>query len=452
MRRFLLYLVLLLMPVLLAGCGGEGKQPAAETRAAPVTIEFWHSEPADNLETMERLVARFNASQQQVKVQPIFQGNDEELMIKLMLSLSSGTAPALVYAVEANARWLIDSGFARPVQDFIDRDEYDLSGLDEKTVGYYTVDGKLWAMPFGVVVQLLYYDKAAFREAGLDPDRPPRDLAEVRQYSEKILQRATSAQVERTGLAMEIHPWFLELALAQHGDFYADNGNGRDGRPTRVLFNSEAGRWFLRWWHDTVKGGLTLNTGRGGLVDAFVALATGRAAMVFGGSSGLRALVNALGRGQLPIEFAAADWPGIPGTSLPGVWTRALWILTQRPEEEQEAAWQFIQWLMEPEQQAEWFAGTGYLPVQSSALDLPTAREVVAQYPLFQVPLDIYLDAPFRPASLGPLLGPMTEVRNEVAEAIEETIAGSADPADALRQAEDRANAIIQEYNQRVGR
>ncbi|MGQ9572783.1 MAG: extracellular solute-binding protein, partial [Dehalococcoidia bacterium] len=60
------------------------------------------------------------------------------------------------------------------------------------------------------------------------------------------------------------------------------------------------------------------------------------------------------------MELGVVPPPGVPGgTGLPGVYSRSLWILKGRPEAEQEAAWKFIKWLMEPEQQAEWFAGSG---------------------------------------------------------------------------------------------
>ena len=60
------------------------------------------------------------------------------------------------------------------MQEFVDRENYDLSDLNKKAVEYYTLDGKLWAMPFGVVVPLLYYNKIPFREVGLDPEKSPQ--------------------------------------------------------------------------------------------------------------------------------------------------------------------------------------------------------------------------------------------------------------------------------------
>ena len=73
-------------------------------------------------------------------------------MAKLVTSLASGKVPAIAILSELDTQTMLDSGDAAPVQDFIDREGYDLSDLDEKSVQEYTVQGKLWAMPFGMGV------------------------------------------------------------------------------------------------------------------------------------------------------------------------------------------------------------------------------------------------------------------------------------------------------------
>jgi sn-glycerol 3-phosphate transport system substrate-binding protein len=118
-------------------------------------------------------------------------------------------------------------------------------------------------------------------------------------------------------------------------------------------------------------------------------------------------VVDVLEKGVQGVEVGVAPLPGVPGSTGPALLGhRVLWILNLRPKEEQEAAWKFVKWLMEPEQQAEWFAGSGYLPVNHAAFDQPAAQDVVANYPLFQVLLDVYLNRPTTPAGQFPVLGP----------------------------------------------
>jgi sn-glycerol 3-phosphate transport system substrate-binding protein len=414
-----------------------------------VTIDFWHSEAGSNLETLTRLVDRFNASQNEVRVRMSYQGTYQEAAAKLIASLGTGQVPAVLG--DGTAQMIIDSGAVTPIQDFVDRDGYDLSHLDPKGLQYYTYQGKLWAMPFAMDTSLLYYNKVVFREVGLDPERPPQDLEELRQYSEKILKRDSAGNVVRSGIALDIANW-AERIFAEHGDLWVDKENGHEGRATKVLFDNDTGRWFWQWWRDMVDEGLAFNVGRNPTyVEGFLAMASGRAAMTFSYPGALRSVIDALEKGGQGVEIGISRLPGVPGgTGQPSFSSLGFWILNVRPKEEQEAAWKFIKWLVEPEQQAEWFAGGGYLPVDHSAIDLPAAQDIVARYPLFQVALDLCLNTPAMPATVDALLGPRYQVRETVYTAVEEMLEGGKDPDQALEDAAAESNRIIEEYNERV--
>jgi sn-glycerol 3-phosphate transport system substrate-binding protein len=458
MRTSLLSLAaVLLLSVTLGACGGGEKgTPTAETpgaspRAGPVTIDLWHSEVAANEEALSSLADRFNASQNEVRVRPSYQGTYDEAMAKLVASLSTGNVPAIMFPGDTYMQMMIDSGGATPIQDFIDQEDYDLSDLDEKGVQFYTFQDKLWAMPFTMEIPLLYYNKVTFREVGLDPEKPPQDLEELRQYSEKIIKRDGAGNVVRSGLALDIARW-PERMLAGHGDLWVDNENGREGRATKVLFDNDTDRWLFQWWHDMVDSGLAFNVGRNPtMAEGLLAMASGRAAMTFANTGALRSVIDVLEQGMQGVEIGVSRLPGVPGgTEGTCMTSYGLWIINVRPKEEQEAAWKFIKWLMEPEQQADWFAGSGYLPVSRSSVDLPAAQGAVARYPLFQVALDLYLNAPASPATLMAALGPVKKVDEAVYTGVEEMLSGGKDPEQALEDAAAASNEAIDEYNQRV--
>jgi sn-glycerol 3-phosphate transport system substrate-binding protein len=306
-------------------------------------------------------------------------------------------------------------------------------------------------MPFNVDIPLLYYNKVVFREVGLDPERPPQTLEELREYSQKILKRDASGNVERSGVSLAITLW-TEQIFAQQGDLLLDMSNGHDGRVTKVLFDDDTGRRFFQWWHDMVEEGLAFNVGRNPSgADNYLAVATKRAAMTFGYAGALRSLVNALEKGVEGVEIGVGPVPGFAdGTGSTLLLAHGLWIMNQRPQEEQEAAWKFIKYLMEPEQQAEWFAGSGQLPVSRPSVELPAAQEAVAQYPLFETALGLYMGVPASPASLGVILGPFPEVREVMFDGIEQMLVGGKDPVDALDGAAERANQAIEKYNKWV--
>ena len=273
------------------------RDPRRRTAGGTVTIDFWHSESAANADTLERLVSRYNSSQDEVTVRPIFQGGNEELMAKLTASLGSGQVPAVALLVEADTQKMIDSGAVAPIQDFVDREDYDLSDLNETLVRFYSAKDKLWVMPLCGGVPLLYYNKVVFREVGLDPEKPPRDLEEVRQYSEKILKRDGAGNVVRSGIALESQDW-QERMVAEHDDLFVDNENGHEGRATKVLFDNDTERWFFQWWHDMVDEGLAFNVGRNPTyADSLLAIGSGRAAMAFSFSSALRSVIDVVEKG-----------------------------------------------------------------------------------------------------------------------------------------------------------
>jgi len=454
MRRLALFLALL--SLVLAACDGGGEPAGKETPSGPVNITFWHSETASGKDNLVKLVDRFNASQNEVKVEPVFQGNSTELTLKLIASMPSGNVPAVAYMSEVFAQAMLDSGEITPIQEYIDRDKYDLSDFAPASIGYYTTDDTLYSMPCGLAVPLMYYNKIPFREVGLDPEQPPKDLDEARAASEKLVQRDSAGNVTRFGLALEIQPWFFRFMVAGAGEPYVNNDNGRAGFATEVAFDNEAGRKFFQWWHDMVDDGLALNVGWDPSgANALLAVGARKAVMVLSTSAALRSVMDVLEKGIEGVELGVAPVPGIPGKvpeGSPGVYGRSLWIMSARPQEEQDAAWKFIKWFAEPEQQAEWFAGSGYLPVRPSAYDLPAAKDIIARYPHFQIPADLFAKTVTTTAALGALLGPFQQVEDSITDGIESMLSGAASPDEAMAAAVKNANAAIKEYNDRLGR
>ena len=473
-ERVALFLACIALVMGLAACGGGGENggqpegtstplgasPSAGTASGgtpsgkTVEITFWHMEFASNLDTLQALARRFNSSQSEVKVKLAFQGTADEIMAKLLSSVQGGQAPTIAYLDEFQTQRIIDSGGFRPVQDFIDQEDYDLSDFDPKMTEFFTVDGTLWAMPIAPAVQLLYYNKIPFREVGLDPEKPPKDLEELKEISRKFVKRDSHGNLMRTGMALDINPWYLEVVMAEHGDLYVNNENGRQGRATAVEWDGPTGQAFFTWWRDVVKEDLAINVGRA-LVspDNLLAMASGQAVMTLAPSLGLRSVVDVLegGLAQTEVDLGIAPPPGMPGgTGYSAVYSRGLWFAKDRPEEEQQAGWKFVKWLEEPEQQAEWFAGSGYLPTRTSSYDLPAAQDIMSKYPGFRVAKDFFLASPLTPATLGPMLGPFTEVREAVAQGLEATVVGDKDPIAAVTDAAEEANKIIEDYNRRI--
>ena len=465
MRRILLLLVAASSLALAAACGGGEEEavqgtpqttPQETPQAGPVSITFWHSMTVANEETLNGLVEEFNASQGEVVVKLVFQGSYNDSLNKFLASLGRASElPALVQIEDISTQLMIDSEEITPVQDFADEEDYDLSSFEPRVLDYYRVGDRLYSMPFNLSNPILYYDKNDFREVGLDPEKPPATLEEVREYSEKLLTRDSSGNITRSGISLEVSPWYFEQMLAKAGALFVNNGNGREGRATEAVFNGPEGKAIFQWWGDMVSSGLAYNVGRNPTgLDALLAIASGRASMTIGSSAGLRSVFDIIEAGAAKdVELGVGPMPA-PQSEDGGmvVGGASLWIVKARPEAEQGAAWKFIKFLAEPAQQAEWYAGSGYFPIRRDAFDEPKAQEAEAQYPYLRVAPTQLQEGARNPATQGYLLGAAAKVRSEtVATAIESMILTGTPPDEAIDRAASEATELIEDYNQRIG-
>jgi sn-glycerol 3-phosphate transport system substrate-binding protein len=455
MRRILVLLLVAPALVLVVACGGGEKAPQETQPAGPVSITFWHSMTAANQKTLEALIQRFNASQNEVEVNPVFQGSYNDSLNKFLAS--SGRAselPALVQIEDISTQLMIDSQEITPIQDFIDREDYDLSNFEPRVLDYYRIGDRLYSMPFNLSSPVLYYDKNDFREVGLDPEKPPQTLEEVKAYSEKLLQKDSSGNITRSGIALEISPWYFEQMLAKAGALYVNNGNGREGRATEAIFNGPEGKAIFEWWADMVESGLAFNVGRNPSgADHLLAVNSNRASMTVGSSAALRSVFDVIeAGGAKDVELGVAPMPA-PQSPEGGIVVggASLWVVKARPEAEQEAAWKFLKFLVEPEQQAEWYGGSGYFPIRRDAFDEPPAKEAQARYPYLRVaPQQLQQGARNR-ATQGAITGPFTKIRWEVvAPAIESMILADTPADEAIDRAAREATELIKDYNERA--
>ena len=436
-----------LMLLLVACNGGSDSPSATNTPSGPVGLTLWHSMPAPAGGSLQRIADDFNASQSAYVVELIFQGSYTESLNKLISSSGSDNIPALIQLSDAATQIMVDSGAVTPIQDFIDEEGYDISDFEPKALAYYTLDGVFYSMPFNMSGPILYYDRLAFEEAGLDPDDPPTTLEEVRQYSEQLSQRDEDGNVTHYGISLQTSAWFFEQMLAQGGALFANGENGRSERVTEALFANETGVEILEWWDGMIDDGLAYNAG-GDAIDAMLKLASGQASMTIGSTAALRAAIAAITLiGRDPFQYDTGPMPGPEGDGGIALGGASLWILNGRPEAEQRGAWEFMKFAARPVEQAQWHSDTGYFPNRISAYDEAPAIAAREEFPQFLTAVEQLRASPDTPATSGVLLGPLNAVRDRVVEAFDQVLAGGGDPRRELEAAVEDANKIIEEYN-----
>ncbi|MCI3920762.1 ABC transporter substrate-binding protein [Paenibacillus sp. TRM 82003] len=439
-------MMLTVVATMIQGCGGQqAAQPGNDASPAaannvPTHITWWHANGGKNGEAIDQIVSDFNASQSDIVVKAEFQGNYGELLNKLKASFGSASAPSLVMINDVNTRFMIDSGEITPVQPFIDRDQFDLSKMEEHIMNYYKVNDQFYSMPFNTSNAILYYNKDLFRSAGLDPETPPATFDEVLQTARALTKDNVS------GFAFYIEPWFMEQSFAKQGELYVNNDNGRTAPATESYVNQAAGVKTLTWWKEMVDSGVALNLGRKG-ADAKTAFLSGQAAMYITSTGSLRSVVDgAEGKFEVGTGFfpTPADTSKEGGIAIGG---GSNWILNKKSEEEQNAAWEFMEYLSSPKVQAYWHISSGYFPITTEAYDDPSVKENLMKYPQFQTAINQLQQTKSNFASQGASIAVFQEQREFVSIAVEEALNGKS-PQEALDTAAANGTKALVKHNE----
>ncbi len=425
---------------------------ASRAKSKPVEITIWQGMGATNGKPLGYLTDQFNASQNDVYATVVDQNNYTSLLTAYTAALSGGALPDVVQMETSDLQLMIDSDSAIPVQSAINAERYSLSDYVPSTVNYFRVDDVVWALPFSISGEVLFYNKVAVEKAGLDPNSPPLTLDELRTWAEKIV----STKTEKYGMSLKLTPSTFEEWMAMGGQTIVNHENGRSGRATAVTFDDSFGRSLFTWWDDMVKDKIAQTTSATTYDDLYAILSqiapitieTSAAigdAIYFLQSKPNPAL--ALGVGPLPGPSSPNGASSNGGVFVGG---SGLYIVKLRSTpERQDAAWQYIKFLMEPAQQAYWAAQTGYIAVRKSALTQPTLVNAWNSYPEYRVAYDQILASPANPATAGYVSGASTGVDNAI-EAGLTALSSGASPAAALAQAARSANSAIAQYNSRV--
>jgi sn-glycerol 3-phosphate transport system substrate-binding protein len=296
-------------------------------------------------------------------------------------------------------------------------------------------------MPFNTSNDVFYYNKDLFKAAGLDPENPPATFEEVTKDAQALTKNGV------TGYAFYLEPWDMEQSFAKQGELYVNNDNGRSSEPaTESFMNTKPGVDTLTWWKNMLDNKLALNFGRVS-ADAQKSFIAGKTAMLTGSTGALRGLVDAakgkfeVGTGFFPIPEGSTKDGGV------AIGGASNWIMNNKSQEEQDAAWEFIKYLSSPKVQAFWHISTGYFPITKDAYNEQIVKDNLVKYPQFNAAIEQLHQAKSNFASQGASVGVFQEMRNFYASAVEEAMNGKS-PQEALDKAAKSSTEAIQKYNE----
>src|SRR6478735_3189159 len=363
------------------GSGGSGSGGGAcpvgalDKAKGPVTITFWHGLNQANEKVLQGLIDQFNTSQTKVKVDLVNQTGYEEILRKWVAGLGTGDLPDVAQLEDTATQQMIDTQSIVPASACAEADHYDTSDIVGRVLERYTVNGTLYPMPFNVSNPVLYYDKNAFTAAGLDPEKPPTTLEAVKADAQKIKNAGYQA-----GFGLKLNPWYLEQWAAKADSFYVNNENGRTKRATAAVFDDAAGKESFTWMKDMVDSGLARTNPDDGpnAFDNLLGIRSKVNGMTIDTSAALGQISTVLQSGEGGgVKLGVGPMPGPEGSGGVLVGGGALYISKKSSPEKIAATWEFLKFLVSASTQAEFAAGTGYVPISKGATKQPV---LVAQW------------------------------------------------------------------------
>ncbi|HEX6568503.1 MAG TPA: extracellular solute-binding protein [Acidimicrobiales bacterium] len=449
---------------------GEGAElpdcplDALDEAEGPAEVTLWYGGiGGPTKQTLEDIVADFNASQDRVVVTASDQGSSfAEVNRKFESAASADTSqlPDIVMLENTQMQSLVDGGLILPAEACMEAAGYDPTQIEPAVRSAFTVDDVFYPGYVNVSSQVLYYNKAHFLKAGLDPEAPPQTLEEL--YD--VARTLRDAGVSDEPLSFKVSHAVFENWLSGEGIDVVDNANGRDGLATEATFAVPEATDTLALLRKMVDEGLiNVFSNAEGSVDHFLALVTQDSSMLIETSTASTTIAQAVS-GQLTAAEAGIDFDAsvvdqadlVPGTGLfPGLSSpgqvhpggAGFFIVNTSPPADQAGAWALLEFMLQPANAKAWHLNGGYLPIVKSVQDEPDVQ-AFWQDDLAGVLLKPAVDqlADADPDLPGPLIGPYPDFIDDLEDAMEAVLFDDAEPAGALADAQDSVTGSLQRY------
>lgn len=406
--------------------------------AAKEKIVFWHAMGGNFQPTLNKIVEEYNKSQDEYEVEALYQGSYQETLNKFKSVQGTDKAPALVQLNEISTEYMYNSGAITPMQNFVNRDGYDLSKLEDTLINYYTINGTLYSMPFNSSASVLLYNKDVFKEVGLDPEKAPRSYKEISEAAKKLTKGT-----ERYGFAMIMDAWFIEQLLANENTLYVNEENGRAGKaPTGVAYEGDKIKAIFSWLNDMYRTNTATSYGKE-YQNTRAAFLSGKVTMYMDSSSGIQQLTELadfeIGTAYVPSE--SGEFVGVP------IGGASLWVTNSVPTKQQEAAWDFIKYAVSKESQAFWASSTGYYSVNKEAYNLDLLKNDLEKTPQKLVAVNEIKNTKKTPATSGAVVGVFPELRKLMTDAMEKVYVGNEKLDKVIDKVVKDSDRVIKRYN-----
>ena len=409
---------------------------------AQTEIQWWHSMTAVNGEWVNDLAKQFNESQKEHKVVPTFKGTYDESMTASIAAFRAGNAPHILQVFEVGtATMQASKGAIVPVGKIMQDagEKFDPKAYIPAVAGYYTApNGQMLSFPFNSSTTIFYFNKDAFKAAGLPTDKAPVTWPEVVNAAAKL-----KASGHKCPFTTAWQNWTqVESFSAWHNVEFATKANGLQGMDARLKVDSPLHVRHIENLANMAKQGLFIYKGRGNVPEA--SFVSGECAMI-NTSSGFYGNVakNAkFAYGLAPLPYYQ-DVPGAPQNTVIG--GASLWVMSGKKAEEYKGVAKFFSFISTPEVQSASHKRTGYLPVTMASYDLTEKSGFYKQNPGTDVAVTQMIRK-VTDKSRGIRLGNYVQIRAIEDEELEQVWNGKKSAKEALGSIVKRGNEQLERF------
>jgi sn-glycerol 3-phosphate transport system substrate-binding protein len=383
---------------------------------------------------IDGMITDFEKARPDIKVKAVYAGNYDDTRVKALAALKAGQPVQLSVLFSIDVFELIDQDAILPFDDLITtaEDKAWLQSFYPALMENSRTKGKTWGIPFQRSTIVMYWNKEAFKEAGLDPNKPPATWAEMVDMGGKLTKRDASGNVVRYGVMIPStgYPYWMFQALARQNGEVLMNQDGN-----RTFFDKPAVVGALEYWRDLggkhgimPKGTVEWGT----LRQAFL---EGKTAIMWHTTGNLTPV-----RKEARFDFGVAMLPASRqrGTPTGG---GNFYVFRKTSPQEQKAALAFIKWMTAPERAAQWSIDTGYVAVTRAAYETPALKKYSAEFPAAAVARD-----QFQYAVAELAVHENARVKKLLDDAIQAALTGGKEPKAALAEAQAAAERILARY------
>lgn len=414
--------------------------------SAETEITLWHAMGGALGETVNAIAKDFNASQDEVKLTPVFKGTYEETLTAGIAAFRAGEQPDIMQVFDAGAATVIGAaGATVPVQDLLAANGVDFDIEDYISgVRYFYADseGKMIGMPFNSSSPIMYFNVDALAAAGVSAPKTWEEFAET--------TAPALAEAGYIPLAQSHLPWiFTENFMSRHNLPFATNNNGYDGIDTEILVNNDAIKahftalteWqeegFFKWY----------GTGWG---DNQTPFEEGKVAIWLGSSGSF----GGLAKKDLGFEFSATYlpyWEAVtPEPKQTFIGGAALFAMSGKSAEENAATAKFFEFLTSAETQYFWHQETGYVPITEAAYELAKKDGHYDRMPAAEVGIQ-QLSLPAGENTRGYRMGFYVQIRDVMNREYGRILTGETSVEDAFKNIETEANQLLARFAKTQG-